>query len=241
MKSKRRLSVVLLAAVLVLAGFLVFFSRRHVKLYEVTVLPSLGGRTSRPCALNDLNQIVGVAEVASGSSHLFLWDREKGMQDLGPADDGDFDINNAGQIAGSATDPNGNVQAFLWDPKDGKKLLGTLGGAESFAWALNNRGQVVGSSQPATGSHRAFIWDKPNGMRDLGTFGGHGSIAKAVNDAGQVLGLLLTDAISQHPEPCYWDSTDPDATSATPLLPPDDYPGGSDINNNGYVLGRDFV
>lgn len=157
------------------------------------------------------------------------------MQDLGPALGFGSDINNAGQIAGTMTDPNGNWQAFLWDHKDGKQMLGTLGG-ESVALALNNTGQVVGFSDPAEGEPQAFIWDKANGMRSLSQGGGQ---ATTINDSGQVMGFVVTGTSPRRQVPCFWDSTDPAATPAIPLLSPD-YPGGSYLNNNGYVLGRHY-
>ena len=240
MRPKRRLAMISLAVALVVAGFLVFVQFRHEKLYKVTVLPSLGGRITRPCAINDHGQIAGLAEAVGGGYHLFLWNREKGMQDLGPTSESALDINNAGQIAGTMEDPNGNVRAFLWDPKDGKQMLGTLGGPDSIAWALNNRGQVVGASSPAMGVPRAFIWDKTSGMRDIGPHGGRGSGAVAINDAGQVLGFLEADTISRQPKPCFWDLAHGTNTSGIPLPSSDDYPGGSDINNSGYVVGRKY-
>ena len=242
MKSKRRLRIIAPAIALLLVGLLVLVQRRHVQLYKVTVLPSLGVQWTIPEAINDRGQVAGLADVAGGT-HLFLWDRENGMQDLGPGSS--VDINNAGQIAGTTTDPNGNKQAFFWDPNDGKQMLGTLDRAQSMASGLNNRGQVVGTLYPASrrppgtppGMRQAFIWDKSNGMRKLCPDEQWESGASAINDDGLVMGFMGTYKSHRRPELCFWDSTDP-AEHVPPLHSPINYSNVSDLNNNGYVLGK---
>jgi len=239
-KTKRRIAVVLIFAVIIIAGALLLVSLRQDRLYTVTVLPALGGKATLPCAINDRGQIVGLAQTPDGKNHIFLWDHENGMKDLGSTEETDLDINNAGQIAGTTYDPNGNSRAFLWDPNDGRKLLGTLGGEISSAFDLNNNGQIVGFSEATDGKMHAFIWDKANGMRQLGTLGRIGGNAHAINDSGQVIGFTenLNADPGSRPKPCYWDSTD--AVESVPLPDSDDYTGGSGINNRGYVLDRMF-
>ena len=69
--------------------------------------------------------------------------------------------------------------------------LGTLGGAESYAFGLNNAGQVVGRAQVANRHLHPFVWDNgvmtdldpdgvPNGFAD--------PAAGAINEAGQIVG-----------------------------------------------------
>jgi probable HAF family extracellular repeat protein len=244
MKSKHRLRIIAPVIALLLIGLLVLVQRRHVQLYKVTVLPSLGGTRTRPEAINDRGQIAGLADVAGGT-HLFLWDRENGMQDLGPTGSGGVHINSAGQVAGTMTDPNGNGRAFLWDPKDGKQMLGTLGGTSSIASELNNRGQVVGTlnltvPRPrgiARRVRQAFIWDKATGMRRLYPNEQWESGASAINDDGLVMGFMGNYKSHRRPELCFWDSTDP-AGHVPPLHSPINYSNVSDLNNNGYVLGK---
>lgn len=66
--------------------------------------------------------------------------------------------------------------------------IGTLGGANSRAYAINEQGWVVGEAETKEGNLHAFLWTPEDGMRDLGTHGGELSRAYAINDRGQVAG-----------------------------------------------------
>jgi hypothetical protein len=70
---KRRFLIVSLCAALLVVGILIITLRpKHQTLYRVTYLPSLGGKFSLPCSINDRGQIAGFSEVANGGYHLFL-------------------------------------------------------------------------------------------------------------------------------------------------------------------------
>ena len=66
--------------------------------------------------------------------------------------------------------------------------LGTLGGANSRAYAINEHGWVVGEAETGDGRLRAFLWTPESGMRDLGACGGELSRAYAINERGEVAG-----------------------------------------------------
>ncbi len=64
--------------------------------------------------------------------------------------------------------------------------LGTLGGADSYAYGVNQLGQVVGVSDAADGTQHAFLWQ--NGvMTHLGA-----GYACGINDSGQVALTAMT-------------------------------------------------
>lgn len=236
-KRKRRFSIILVGVSVVVGGFVLFLKHRHVQLYKITLLPSLGGKLTTAHLVNDRRQIVGVSEDATGKLQYFFWERDKGMQplDLGPGLAArDLHLNDLGQITGSHWDPNAGSRAFLWDPTTGKHFLGTPDGTESFASDLNNHGQVVGSAEST-----AFVWDKAEGMRSLGIPEGFtSSMADIVNDSGQILGYVVSESIGINQVWCFWDSDTGASTQAVTLLPDDNHSIAFDMNNNGHVLGR---
>ncbi len=132
---KKRLIILSLCAILLITAILITLLRPHHQgLYKVTYLPSLGGQFTLPCSINDRGQIAGFSKVKNRIYHLFLWDREKGIQDLGPVMNRDVYINNSGQIAATMRDPNGHGRAFIWDPNQGRCILPTLGGERANAY-----------------------------------------------------------------------------------------------------------
>ena len=215
-----------LAAVLLAAALLVHRGRQPPILYTVTFLPSLGGRFTLPYAINDRGQVAGFSQVGPSTYHLFLWDRGKGMQDLGRVDNRTVDINSEGVIAGTMEDPNGNRRAFVWAPDSGRHVLGTLGGDNAETCGLNDRGQVVGASETIDGVLHAFVWDATNGMRDLTpSFSGH-SRAWSINDAGQVVVFMEGGPVLAH--------ADEGVTPSSPAIPAR---GLIEINSDGHVAG----
>lgn len=175
----------------------------------MTDLGTLGGSHSQAWGINNLGQVVGLADTDFVSFdgfpyvQAFLWSQSNGMTDLGGTlggsrvfQSGAYDINNSSQVVGgwlSSTNLN-DRHAFLW--QNGLITdLGTLGGLESRAFGINNFGQVVGESTTSSSdsSTHAFLWDEENGMIDLGTLdGGPVSAATAINDSGQAVGYSFT-------------------------------------------------
>jgi probable HAF family extracellular repeat protein len=155
-------------------------------------LGTLGGAFSAATAINDLEQIAGVAATGAGDSHAFLW-QDGVMQDLGTlggTSSTAADINELGQVVGRSTTGGGEEHAFLW--QDGVMHdLGTLGGSSSLAFGINELGQVVGESTTGSGDRHAFLWQH-GVMHDLGTLGGANSAALAINNHGDVAGRAAT-------------------------------------------------
>jgi probable HAF family extracellular repeat protein len=108
-------------------------------------------------------------------------------------------VNSAGLVAGFSnrgTDPatatNSPFRAVTFSG-GGVLDLGTLGGAQSFAYGLNNLGQVVGWAQTDSGQLRAFLYANGS-MSDIT---GAPSIARAINDQGQIVGQFNNNGQNQ--------------------------------------------
>jgi probable HAF family extracellular repeat protein len=235
--TKRRFLVIAIGILVcggVVAGLLLTRLRSSRAFYRVTFLPSLGGFRINPHSLNDLGQVVGVAETPAHMFYMFLWDKENGFRKLGrydqPAHVGRLWIDDAGQIAGTVTDPNGHRRAFLRDGDGDIRMVETFGGDHSTTHAMNNRGQLVGYAENAAHEQRAFIWDRQAGLRRIGTLGGDQSMALSVNDLGQIAGWSLTTEGQSHL--FMWDPLE----GVTDLGPTGTGPPRCLINNRGFVV-----
>jgi probable HAF family extracellular repeat protein len=165
-----------------------------------TNLAPIGGTSSNALGINASGQVVGYSyTTANGPYRATLWnglvatDLDGGY--VGGLSQGSA-INASGQIAGY--DGPGNARhARLWNgttPID----LGTLGGADSFAFGINASGQVVGRAY-TSGNHdsHATLW---NGLAatDLGTISVNDSVAFAINDSGTIVGIGYTAGFLKH-------------------------------------------
>lgn len=156
-----------------------------------------GGKNSMAYAVNDLGQVVGTIDDASGYVvHVFLWTKTGGMVDLGTPTGTTYAtphaINNKGWIGGdfdSAIAQNGK-HAFFWSTSTGFKDLGSLGGSYLTVSGMNNDGVLCGTGQTVDGYYHGFVSKMKSGpLKDLGTLGaGNSSSASAINNAGQVTG-----------------------------------------------------
>ncbi len=130
---------------------------------------TLGGNFSEARGINDLGQVVGLAQTTSGETHAFVLEQGPGG-------------------VWFADDDNDGANDLMVD-------LGTLGGTFAEANAINNLGQVVGEAALADGNPAAFIWLPTDalgmtaGMHDLSAFVPDEYISRAVaiNDGSMVL------------------------------------------------------
>ena len=114
--------------------------------YKVIDLGTLGGNRSFPISINNIGQVVGWAENASGLRRATLFDStgNKNNIDLG-ALGGMYStacsINDNGHIVGWAQNSLPAWRGTLFDPSGrGNNIdLGTIGGESSIAVSINNR------------------------------------------------------------------------------------------------------
>lgn len=127
-------------------------------------LGTFGGPSGNARAINSAGVVVGAAMNSSSQYTAFRWTPATGLQPL-PGTGGWQDlpkaINDRGFIAGETNtfNPPYRKRAIVWTP-DGRVIdLGTLGGANSSAYAINSTGQVAGMSEDASGQKHAVRWD----------------------------------------------------------------------------------
>jgi probable HAF family extracellular repeat protein len=131
-----------------------------------------GGQYSLAYGINNLGQVVGVAETTGACCipifDAFLWTSRDGMVDIGAWTA--VAINDLGQVVGSNYQPYFQPEdhAVLWTRNQGLRDLGTLpGGNQSSAAAINDFGWVVGWSTTASSTSHAMLWLPHSRMWDL--------------------------------------------------------------------------
>lgn len=173
---------------------------------------TLGGPDAFPSLINQQGQIAGFSYTDSTPQpttgfptlHPFLWEKGKGMKDLGSLGGTSTasvnGLNERGEVVGGALLPGDVINhPFLWD---GEKLIDLIappfgGSADGEAFWINEAGEVVGiagipapcpgSSPPREAAH-AFLW-RQGVMADLGALAGSPiSQANFINSRSQVVG-----------------------------------------------------
>ena len=235
MKRKHQNVVLAVGIVLTVTGAALLFWPGGPHLYRTTILPVLPGHRMSPRALNDRGQVVGLTMTGAGAWHLFVWDRQNGAQDLGPAGLDDCDINNRGQVLGMGSKA-GVPCPFVRDPNGTVRFLDIPGGEPCQARAINDRGQVVGSFQaPPRYTTHAFIWSRSEGLQDLGRALNRSSAATAVSETGTVFGFYeYSEGMRHYRKPVYWNPDDPFDTAGIET-PSNDF---FDMNDKGWIVGR---
>jgi probable HAF family extracellular repeat protein len=173
------------------------------QLFQMSALPTLGGNNGQASAINDNDQIVGMAEngnvdptcppnTTNNRIQLpVLW--ENGQAHALPTLNGDpegfaFWINARGQVAGySGTCGEATVTAVSW--KNGTASALPDLGTGALAYGINDQGQIVGTIGSADGSTQfGALWQN-GALTNLGTLPGDvAAIASGINDQGQVVG-----------------------------------------------------
>jgi probable HAF family extracellular repeat protein len=214
-------------------------------LYDVTELGTLGGDYIEANGINEVGQVVGVSQTASGANHAYLWQADGGMVDLGSPCSGNsraFDINNHGRVAGNADcqTPRG----FFWENGQFTLLELADGGTTNGAYAINDDGDVVGwANATAPGGHtlyssNAALWKRGGALEFViePNFTGGGT-AKGINAHGQIIGYTNTMNSVYTVSPFLWENGQRQPLTVTQniVFGPERYATG--INDSGQVVG----
>lgn len=167
--------------------------------YNVVDLGTLGGNYSQAYAINNSGQVVGVATLAGGQEHAFLY-QNGSMVDLGTLG-GSYSqataINNSGVIVGTTADSTGQPLGFIYKNGAMTALPALPNTTIIHVNGINDFGQVVGnfkSSDAADYPHAAnsqpFIYSG-GVVTPIPTvsFSGNGY---AINNSGVVVGFLFS-------------------------------------------------
>jgi probable HAF family extracellular repeat protein len=208
--------------------------------YSITDLGALGGAISQANAINSTGQVVGQAQIASGSYHPFLYSGGL-MTDLGVApgftDGSARAVNAAGQVAVSeGVGGNINGHAFLWQSGSGAIDLGNLGSSPTIPLAINNA-TAAHSVQVVGGGGHAWIWQS-GVLTDLNTLISPNSgwvltEADGINDSQQIIGQGI---INGHYHAYSWQIGSGVPTDLG-TLPGGTSSGAKAINKAGQVAG----
>ena len=225
-------------------------------------LGTLGGPDAAGFGINEHGQIAGYSYTSSIPNPVtgrppidpFLWQKGKGMQDLGTLG-GAYGfpnrLNNRGQVVGFSSlaaspgacfiefDPNCHV--FLWDSGKLTDLTtSTIGGSPITPDGFNDAREIVGAadfSSSGGSPFDAYLW--VNGVAtDLGALGGDCfSRAIAINSHAQVVGNSFScDFNFDHA--FIWENGS--IIDLNTLIPADSslqLAGGSDVNDRGEIAG----
>ena len=165
-------------------------------------LGTLGtGTDAEAFKVNERGQVIGDSYTSSNpgacygvTSGAFIWDRKRGMLDLGSFGGTctfPNDINNHGQVAGAGLVSGDSYQrAFLWQKGSLRDLGGSLGGNNTGAIAISESGGSAGFAYLAgEATFHATVWKQVGQMADLGTVAGDlCSFAQGINDKSQAVG-----------------------------------------------------
>jgi probable HAF family extracellular repeat protein len=131
---------------------------------KMIALGSLGGGMSQAYAINNLNQITGIAYLKNGLAHAFLYSAGK-MKDLGTlqalGDSWGFAINDSGVVVGQAQLDSGAEHAFVYNGtkmQDLNSLVSQGSGLTLIeADGINNAGQIVCTGEDRRGNIHAVL------------------------------------------------------------------------------------
>ena len=161
--------------------------------YNVIDLGALGGYYSRAYDINNVGQIVGLAEVRAGEHRAFLYAKGT-MNDLGTLG-GKLSvatgINDNGIVTGYSYISQNNTIYHPFIYSNGQMSdIGTLGGQNGIACDINNSLQIVGSTQTSTGADHPFLYSNGT-MLDIGSSPSiYGGVALGINNYGQTVGYI---------------------------------------------------
>jgi probable HAF family extracellular repeat protein len=157
--------------------------------YDVVPLGTLGGQTSDAWGINDVGEVIGMAQNTGGVLRPFLW-RTGQIFDLGTLGglSGEATgINAAAQIVGENQNSSGQWRVVRYSEGKIEDLVAAVHPGGPYLEGINNHGDVVGVNY-GSGSLLPFLYT--NGTVTTLPFlsGGTAAGPQSINDNGTVVG-----------------------------------------------------
>jgi hypothetical protein len=110
-------------------------------------------------AINDMSDVVGVFQDASGVFHGFLKESENYTPIDVPAASGTFayGINNRGDVSGQYTDDSENYHGFVRSRQGQFTTVDVPGAVQTFLYGINARGDLAGGWVGSSGTLQGFV------------------------------------------------------------------------------------
>jgi len=132
---------------------------------KMIALGSLGGGMSQAYAINNLNQVTGIAYLKNGLAHAFITETSGKMKDLGAlqalGDSWGFAVNDSGVVVGQAQLNNGAVHAIVYSGTKMQDLNALVPKGSGLtlieADGVNNAGQIVATGEDSKGNLHAVV------------------------------------------------------------------------------------
>jgi YVTN family beta-propeller protein/probable HAF family extracellular repeat protein len=199
--------------------------------YIYTNVDFPGAANSNALGINDLGQIIGAYQDASGHSHGYLYSAGIYVSLDGPVGSTNIyaqGLNDLGDIVGRIDD-----LPFLYH-EGAYSTLSYDSATTGVAYAVNNEQQVVGFFRNGTGTE-GFIYDQGTYTLLNDPSSANFTIATAINNSGQVVGFYFDEEGHRHGF-LYANGTY--TTIDDPLADPDsENTIPASINDNGDVVG----
>ena len=212
--------------------------------YVLRDLGTMGGTSSFARDINNLGQVTGNAQTATGQPaprlNTFLWDEPGPMINLGVLPGSNnfsrgYAINDFGVVVGESD--NNTSRAFVYANGTLTGLIRLAGDNDrGVAHDINNNGVIVGISSNGVAS-RPTRW--VNGVAsDLGSVDGLSTTtgrAWGLNEAGQAVGNSRRDTAGTVTQATFWSGTG--APLSLGSLLPDSFSDAFAINAAGTIAG----
>lgn len=167
---------------------------------QYTLLGTLTGYNgAKPMAINNLDEIVGLA-TRSGGYDSFYWSDATGIVDVTPESMAElYDINDAGLACGGRDFSSGGG-VKIWNLRTGEAIdYGTLPEADNYGLGrgFNEAGELVGYSTDVQGSehlHHGLFLSEGQSMLAIPGIPSNSSVARSINEHGVVVGNGITQS-----------------------------------------------